>query len=1237
VGRHFRRLSTLLLVAVLGAGASAANGRAALPASAHQQGTVRTGAPTAVPSKPFVASVSPRGLGALLGWAPNATSDQVTKYTATAVSVSTSVPPGCASPPPTVTLGTDSAMVVGHLCAQVAYTITLAATNTAGPGPSSAPSNPVVPLPAQHPSAPLLTFVFGRSGSLLVNWSKPDDDGGSPITGYALSATHGTQTVSVTPAASVTQASVIGLTNGTAYVLRLLAINAIGKSPPATGSGTPRAPYPPNPPQNFSAMADGSGGVKATWTAPVDTGGDAITGYRVTYQQVVRNSANTGWVPAPGSTPTTVAVSGSGASLTVSSLNPAAAYYAFSITAGSAAGEGQAASIASPVTPATQLTSKAMSLTKATMNALTSDVAGTLTWSAPAPSQVASIKVGQVLVGGTSPAAPHGLLATVQQISQPSSGTYVISTTRAALSDVLVNGSFAQSGDPLATVGGTFRAVAPGVRATRAAGITFSTTVALSLSVQQNLSANEQINVQGSVAITPTASIDLTINQGFLGIPDGATLSASAKVETQAMLTFGYKLMTTPGSPWRIEVAEIDGAPEEIPVGFAVIVLVPKIPVYLTASGEIDIGVSFTQTIGAAISWSTSDAGTLHAQNLSVPWSATAGAVPGLAVSGTAAVGLEARAEIEIFDVTGPYVQATLQLALKMDFNPPPGKPFLTVSPQVLLAVGWNINILIFNGQVQVTLATLSWPAFVIQIPPPVTLTVTPADGFVPSGQQLTFTATRSDGFVYPVTWSLLGGVQAESISSGGVFTAAIPGGRSLTVLARDSTGLMAQTTVSVETAPFDPPQNLTATYGSNGAAIVTWIAPANTGGAPLARYTVVTQPTTSLQTLAASATGTALTGLDSALSYVVDVYATNSAGLLSPAATALLQASWSIVNSPSPPGSQLSGVSCPAATFCMAAGNYYNGTNNQTLIENWNGRSWSRVSSYNTGSTQANFLNSVSCTSTSFCTATGSYYNGTNYQTLIEKWNGSSWSHVSSYNTSNTQDNVLNSVSCTSTTFCMAAGRYLNGTADQTLIETWNGSSWTQVGSYNSSSTQDNSLSGVSCASTSFCMAAGFYFNGTYTQNLIEKWNGSSWSHVSSYNSSTLGNYLSSVSCTSTSFCMAVGYSSSLSGPDTLTERWNGASWGFVGSPNAGGGARNDFLYGVSCTSTSFCMSAGYDNTSSAYQTLVEGWSGASWGIVGSPNSSGSDSFLYGVSCFTASFCMAVGSTAVGTLIEEY
>src|ERR1700680_154183 len=250
-----------------------------------------------------------------------------------------------------------------------------------------------------------------------------------------------------------------------------------------------------------------------------------------------------------------------------------------------------------------------------------------------------------------------------------------------------------------------------------------------------------------------------------------------------------------------------------------------------------------------------------------------------------------------------------------------------------------------------------------------------------------------------------------------------------------------------------------------------------------------------------------------------------------------------SSANTSSTQENDLSGVSCVSSSFCMAVGTYFHASVAQTLIEKWNGSTWSLVSSPDSSTTQFNRLNSVSCRSTGFCIAAGYYYTGTNEQTLIEKWNGSTWSLVSSPNTSSTATNDLEGASCVSSSFCMAAGNY-TGTHDQTLIEKWNGSTWSLVSSPNRSTTQDNDLSGVSCWSTSFCMAAASYYTGTIYQTLIEKWNGSTWSLVSSANtSSTQNNFLNGVSCRSTSFCMAAGDYSTGTYRQTLIEKWNGST----------------------------------------------------------------------------------------------
>ncbi len=189
----------------------------------------------------------------------------------------------------------------------------------------------------------------------------------------------------------------------------------------------------------------------------------------------------------------------------------------------------------------------------------------------------------------------------------------------------------------------------------------------------------------------------------------------------------------------------------------------------------------------------------------------------------------------------------------------------------------------------------------------------------------------------------------------------------------------------------------------------------------------------------------------------------------------------------PAPQNNYLNAISCISTSQCWAVGDYYNGSTYQTLIERWNGSAWSIASSLNASTSQNNDLNAVSCISASQCWAVGNYSNGTTYQTLILLWNGSSWARVSSPNTSTTQFNELKGVTCPSASQCWAAGDYSNGTTYQTLIEQWNGSSWSIVSSPNTSSAQSDYLLGVACSSASACWTAGAYNNGSANLNLIE------------------------------------------------------------------------------------------------------------------------------------------------------
>ncbi len=302
----------------------------------------------------------------------------------------------------------------------------------------------------------------------------------------------------------------------------------------------------------------------------------------------------------------------------------------------------------------------------------------------------------------------------------------------------------------------------------------------------------------------------------------------------------------------------------------------------------------------------------------------------------------------------------------------------------------------------------------------------------------------------------------------------------------------------------------------------------------------------------------------------------------------------WSINSSPNSSPLQfnfLHAVSCTSPHFCIAVGeNEPGGTGlDQTLVETYNGSAWSITSSPNTSTSQLNRLGGISCASPTSCVAVGDYFNGTANQTLVETFDGSTWSIASSPNTSTSQSNVLTGVSCTSPTSCVAVGTSRNGTANQTLVETFDGSTWSVASSPNTSTSQLNVLNGVSCTSATSCVAVGDFFNGIANQTLVETYNGSSWSITASPSSSTSRqNDLNGVSCTSATTCVAVGAYSNGTANQTLVETFDGTAWSIGSSPNKSTSLEND-LNAVSCTSTSSCVAAGAHFVNGVGQTLVE------------------------------------------------
>ncbi len=255
----------------------------------------------------------------------------------------------------------------------------------------------------------------------------------------------------------------------------------------------------------------------------------------------------------------------------------------------------------------------------------------------------------------------------------------------------------------------------------------------------------------------------------------------------------------------------------------------------------------------------------------------------------------------------------------------------------------------------------------------------------------------------------------------------------------------------------------------------------------------------------------------------------------------------WTKTITPGPVGSietNLLGVSCAAVDNCMAAGYYLNAASTWlTLTESWDGSTWSMVPSPDPSGVAGSELVGVSCPDPNSCVAVGQSFDSTgNSSTLAEYWDGRAWHLVSSPNSARGSEDVLNAVSCLSSSQCTAVGQYaaLNG-ATPPLVEVWDGTEWSLVAGV----TGNGQLASIDCSGVSTCMAIGSYadyeIDGAWTKAAIAKPAG------------TYGPVLTSVSCDSAFHCIAVGFSTG-KGSDTtynLSEIWKGSSWMLLSTPN--------------------------------------------------------------------------------------
>jgi hypothetical protein len=236
-------------------------------------------------------------------------------------------------------------------------------------------------------------------------------------------------------------------------------------------------------------------------------------------------------------------------------------------------------------------------------------------------------------------------------------------------------------------------------------------------------------------------------------------------------------------------------------------------------------------------------------------------------------------------------------------------------------------------------------------------------------------------------------------------------------------------------------------------------------------------------------------------------------------------------------------------------------------------------------------------------------------------------WSLQETLNVNGATKNELAGVSCASSTECIAVGQDHGSSGDSILVQSWTSTEWKNQEPPRPTGATESSLDGISCTSSSACTAVGWYENSSGTKlSLAERWNGTEWKLQETPNpTGSTATDLLGVSCTSATECIAVGYYTK-GGTKDLAERWNGTEWKLQEPPEPSG-TEYSWLVAVSCTSSGECVAVGRSHETN-YKGFAEQWDGTEWKVQETPTPTGSrENYLEGVSCTSSSACTATGT----------
>lgn len=316
--------------------------------------------------------------------------------------------------------------------------------------------------------------------------------------------------------------------------------------------------------------------------------------------------------------------------------------------------------------------------------------------------------------------------------------------------------------------------------------------------------------------------------------------------------------------------------------------------------------------------------------------------------------------------------------------------------------------------------------------------------------------------------------------------------------------------------------------------------------------------------------------------------------------ARCMLTTGLNVVPSPVINNSILLGTAAIAPNDIWAAG-FIGGTTSATLAEHFDGTNWSVVPTPSIGNAQ---FASISAAASNDVWAVGSKGKSTS-QPLIEHWNGASWTEIPSPHLA--AGGFLNGVTAVSSNNAWAVGTAIN--SSNSLVEHWDGKQWSIVSS--SAFAGGGGGTSISADSSNDVWAVG----GSTTLHF----NGTSWSRVPA--AGLVG--LTSVTALSPTDVWSAGIQRQRHGVPVI-EHWDGTSWSIVSSPNPNSNVTS-ILEGIAAISANDIWAVG-----NAAGWFSEHWDGTSWSIVNNRTAGE----LFGVTALSNGTVVAVGSAGSNALI---